>query len=208
MVRLTGPGLAQTAAGGLGKSLIFAQSKGRAYAKRWAAPANPNSTKQRAMRAIAQYLTHRWAELAPADVATWANATTRKNLPAYNHYLGYNLERWRNFLSPVEVLPATELGTHNAFTGWIVIAASRAANHTFSTTVLNDGRHFLLFRSQTAGFTPDWSNLAHLVPTLTAGTTRYKDTRLAPGTYQYRVGHTTRFGAKTISALIRNVTVT
>lgn len=208
MVRLKGPGLAQTAAGGLGKSLIFAQSKGRAYAKRWAAPANPDSTKQRAMRAIAQYLTHRWAKLAPADVATWANATTRKNLPAYNHYLAYNIERWRNFLSPSEVYPATEDGTINDYTGWTPTAVSRGVTHVWPVTAVADGRAFLLFMSQTSGFTPAWSNLAHLVPTLALGNVTWTQRPLKPGIYYYRSASTTRFGKKEVWGSGRTVTVT
>lgn len=208
MVRLKGPCLAQTAAGGLGKALIFAENKGRAYAKRWAQPRNPDSATQHALRAMIQYLTQRWAAISPADQATWLNTPDAPKLQPYYVYLAYNLKRWRDFKAPSEVYPATDLGTLNVFTTWTATATSRAVIHTLNVTVLGDGRCFLLFRSQTFNFTPSWSTLRHVIPTLALGQVTWKDTPLVNGTYYHRIARTTRFGNKFLSTVARAATVT
>jgi len=194
VVRVRGPSLAQEAAGGLGQTLIFSQSKGRSYVKRWAAPANPNTTPQLAMRRMHQWLSQHWSTLVAADQDTWAELAAQTNIPPYNAFISHNLARWRSFLAPCDRYPATATGSYGSFYLWYATACSRGMDLSVSVGPPADSRAVLLMRSQTPGFTPKWSNLCYSVPWLDAGYKCWFDRPIPAGTYYYRLMFTTRFG--------------
>lgn len=208
MVRLKGPGLAAEAAGSLGRSLIFSKCKGRAYAKKWASPHNPDTEPQRAMRALTKFLLWRWGDLSDADKATWLQLAEPQELPPYNAFLAHNLARWRNWLAPTDAYPATMTGTTGLYTYWSAVAASRGVDFSIAQYQRNDTRGYLLFRSLTPGLTPAWNNLRHVFPSHHNGYLCWFDRPIPPGTYYYRLAKTTRFGKMEAATSEKSVTVT
>lgn len=185
MVKLKGPGMAATASGGLGKVLIFSQSKGRAYAKRWAKPANPKSAGQVAMRAVTQYISLYWFDIPQSDRATWSAIAAQKNIPPMTACIGFNVERMRRGKYPATVWPGLEQNLPQTWLGWNITVQSRSILHAFPYVARSTGRGWVVHRTPNVPVVRDWDNFVKVVRcTLVNGVSWWTD-QLKPGTYYY-----------------------
>jgi hypothetical protein len=207
MVKLKGPGLAQAAAGGLGETLIFAQSKGRAYAKKWHRPANPNTADQKAIRAITRFCSTTWATLSDADKATWEQQAAKTNIPPYNAFIAYNLERWRQFRGPTPNWPPTEAGGTSSVTNTSVTALPRRARLGWQVGTLGNGWAIGWCLIPSAPSVPTWNSLLHVTLIPAPSTWYYHDAYLPNGTYFFNVLRLNKFGLIVSNSYIGTCTI-
>lgn len=185
MVKLKGPGMANRAAGGLGKVLTFSESKGRAYAKKWAKPANPKSPAQIAMRAVTQYISLHWFNIPETDRATWTTLAEQDNVPPMTACIGYNVARMRRGKYPATVWPGAEQNLPQTWLGWTQTIQNRSILHAFAYVSRTTGRGWVVHRTPDVPVVRDWDNFVKVVRcTLVTGTSWWTD-QLKPGTYYY-----------------------
>lgn len=189
MVKLKGPALSCGAHGSLADVLVFAENKGRNYAKKLTKPANPKSGGQVGVRAMMRFLATSFGDLSAADILTWADLATQLNASAYNAWTSYNLERWSRYLWPTKAFPANE----DRGSGELQAASATALNRSIKTHVeMAEGNYnwgYHLCRSTSPGFDPAitttirialWDMAVH-------SDIDWTDGPLEPGTYYYRV---------------------
>ncbi len=186
MVKLKGPSLALNAAGGLGRTLIYAESKGRRYAKKWHQPKNPQSASQVAMRAIVAFLSAIWSKLPTADTDTWTTRALETDVSPFNACLSFNLERWRRFEYPCTRWPPDQTLSFQGWASWTPTVLQRSIHHSMTTSTLNDGRGWMLHRQAGGAFTTRWDNLVHIIPCLPFSSPFEWSDVLSSGTYSYR----------------------
>jgi hypothetical protein len=197
MVKLKGPGLAQTAAGGLGKTLIFAQSKGRPYVKKWHQPKNPKTNPQLAIRAITAFLSQQWAALSQANQQTWEALASLTNIPPYNAWLAVNITRWRSFLAPSKAYPATQTGSGGTTTNRTAVVNIRRVTLSWEPLVLSQNWGYVC-RIRNGGTPPiQWDYTRAFILGGTTGTKTVTLYNLQPGSYGWRLDSFTATGALT-----------
>lgn len=190
MVKLKGPGMASKAAGGLGKVLIFSESKGRPYAKRWSAPANPQTGGQIGVRAIVQWVSENWRLWPEDDRLTWEALAHQKRISPINACIGYNLERISRMQYPASNYPARRVLIPQTWFHWDIRNYPGGLILDFYSDAANDGRGWILHRANTdKARLPDnfvkvvpcypWQGLTTLHDRLPSGTYFYKARRLA-----------------------------
>lgn len=187
MVKVNAPMMSLDASGSLGNALVFAKWKGRSYVRTLVTPSNPRSGAQTGFRAMFKFLAQEWALLSTADQATWEDLAEQRVISPFNAFMGYNQERWRNFLAPGAADPVTgggslpAIGVLSATAGvrQITLAASAAGSSS-----VKDG--VIIFRDLTTGFTPALSNaIAVIHYGASNGSFTYVDTPLEPDEYFY-----------------------
>jgi len=197
MVRLKGPGLAESAAGGLGKTLIFAESKGRAYVKHWAKPKNPQSQKQNPGRAITAYLTKRWGTMGTGYKATWNALAAQTNIPAYNAFMSYNIERFTRFHMPTVQYPATETGSGGSIKNKTTTVNGHRVTLTWEPNVISDNWGYIIYHKLGSAPTSTWIYTVALIAGGSLGVKTYVAERLPSGTHYWRLDSFSTTGALT-----------
>lgn len=207
MVRVRGPSLAQGAAGALGKVLIFSQSKGRAYVKKWARPSNPNSQQQEAMRACTQFFSQNWNLFPYSEQKSWNQPAEPQNIPAYNCCLQYNLDRIRRNLTPTAFYPGDLSGTNPTEYAHTATQQGRQAKWLMGVTDPADLLCYMIYFQ--AGYTcaRAWYKLVRLQPVPGAGELIYYHGPLQPGPYTFGTARILRHGKDVGAYSIRNVTI-
>lgn len=186
MVKLKGPGMASTAAGGLGKVLIFSQSKGRAYAKKWTKPANPKSPAQIAMRVVTQYISLQWFNLPQADRDSWTTLATQLNVPPMTACIGWNTARARSGIYPATLWPGASVNAPQTWLSWVITVQPRSLLHVFGYWAKPTGRGWVVHRAEGAPVLRAWNNFVKFVEAgQVSGVTWWND-HLDPGTYYYQ----------------------
>lgn len=175
------------AAGGLGKILIFSQSKGRAYAKQWKKPSNPKTRPQVAMRAIAAFLAHDWTNLAQAIKDTWIDQAQNRNISPYNAYLSANIARWRDHLAPSWTPSAIGVGPQATMYAAATIAVARGIRYRQYVNIKNAGWPALLYRVDSFGQTKRWDYLIAALAIPTSGYVEFTWPVSTPGTYYFAI---------------------
>lgn len=186
MAIVKGPAMSLDASGSLAGAIVFSKWKGRNYIRQLVTPANPRSGAQTGFRASMKFLAQNWATLSALSQATWEDRATDMIVSPFNAFTSYNQLRWRNFLTPTHEDPAAEISTPATAPTGAAVAGVRMATITLTDSGTPPDWGYLLFRSQTTGFTPAISNAIALFPWDVAGATVYIDTPLDPGTYYYR----------------------
>lgn len=187
MVKVTAPMLSLGASGALGGAIVFATWKGRPYVRELVKPANPRSGGQVGVRAMFKFLSQYWTYTSSAHRATWNDRADDKVISTFNAYMGYNQERWRNFLGPSVRYPATlELAAPGAPTTTPTDGVRQISLSIAQGDPVGD-LGFMIHRSGTTGFTPGFANCIAVVITLGADPVLYVDTPLDVGTYYYRI---------------------
>lgn len=194
MVKLKGAGLAAEAAGSIAKTLTFSKSKGRAYAKLWAAPKNPKSSLQTSNRVITAFCSHAWKDLSAAQKATWNDRAAAANISPFNALQSHGLTRWTRFLYPAVELPDDETGHLPAISTWIPTVISRGIRHYIYSVDTADGSGFPIHRNAAPGLPATYGNLKHIQPCLTGNAWYWNDHPLPPGTYYYLLTRITKRG--------------
>lgn len=207
MVRLRGPGLAQTAAGGLGQTLIFSQSKGRAYCKRWAAPANPKTPGQLAVRACTQFISQQWQAFSPAEHASWEELARQTNIPPYNACLAYNLSRARNYKAPTAWYPADATGTDPTFTSPVLVAKGRQAKLAINVSAVNDGLTFVFYHCTNASYTRAWNRIIRYLDIPTPTLLNWYFGPFTTGPHYFSIDYSMRRGKTAGAVYNRTITI-
>jgi len=90
MAKLTAPILSFGARGQLANTLVFSNWKGRAYARSYSIPANPQTAEQTLTRNTFSFLQSVYKLLPPDVTAPWEAYATGKPLTARNAFLKFN----------------------------------------------------------------------------------------------------------------------
>lgn len=189
MVKLKGPSLTLSAAGGLGKTIAFAESKGRAYLKRWHKPKNPQTNLQRSVRAINSLLSREWRNLSSADQATWQQLADETNVSPFNAYQAFNLNRWTRFRPPTQAYPPAEIVPAVVQSGMSATGATRSILVSWSISSSANNWSAGIFNTPSAGAPPTRQTLIRIEPWSGTGTFTWRWTPLAPGTYYIAIKH-------------------
>lgn len=84
----------------MGNGTVYSSWNGRAYAKQYTSPSNPNTAAQNSQRVMFHFLTNAWSHIATVAKATWQEPASRTRITPANAFVSYNLDRWKNFLMP------------------------------------------------------------------------------------------------------------
>lgn len=95
MAKTTAPLLSFDAGGQIGKAQVYARWKGRAYARRYTVPANPNSADQQQTRGTMKYLTQVFKLFSSDASAPWYAFAKGKTLTQVNAFIKSNLSTLR-----------------------------------------------------------------------------------------------------------------
>jgi hypothetical protein len=196
MVKLAGPAFSLGASGKLGGALVFSKWKGIPYARVLVTPANPKSGPQVGVRSMFKFLAQQWVNLTGAEQDDWLERAAQLGASAFNAYMSYNQERWRHYLNPSKLDPATETGTSPTAPTTTPTGGIRQIELSIADGANAPDWAYVIHRSATTGFNPAFSNVVAVVEWDNSGTTVYIDTPLTAGTYYYRIYGTLDTGLK------------
>lgn len=187
MVKVAAPALSLDASGSLGGAMVFSKWKGRNYVRTLVIPANPKSGPQTGLRSMFKFLSQNWAALTAGNKATWLTAATAAAVSAFNRYVQYNQLRARNFLGPTAAYPEALVSTSPTAPTATATAGVRQITLSITKGANPATWGWMIFRSQTTGFTPAFSNMIAAVKIDGSGNGSYVDTPLPAGTYYYKI---------------------
>jgi hypothetical protein len=186
MVRVKAPLFSLDASGTIGKSIVFANWKGRNYVRRHAIPANPNSGLQVGIRSVFRFISqdyknltagqqNDWVVLAAADNITPLDAQIRDAITRARRNLGWRMDN-----------TAVDPGAIDAPTGGTATVQPKTLVVGWTEPAANKPDYcYALYASTTTGFTPD---VANLIAAVKFPTVSFTHTHLITGTpYYYRV---------------------
>jgi len=185
MVRVYAPALSVDASGTLAKSMVFSKWKGRNYVRKHVNPSQPRTSSQIGVRRIFSFLAKIWASISTANKATWLVLAKQMNVSEFNAFMKYNQQRWRNFLGPTKVDPATEASGAASVPTSAVTVGIRQLTIALTHGATPPDWGYMIFRGLT-GFMPAFSNCVYVGPFTAATDMTWVDTPLVPGTYYYR----------------------
>jgi hypothetical protein len=93
MALVTGPLHSESARGQFAKTTIYQMRGGKCIAKRYAAPVEPNSSAQQAVKLFTGDTMKRWPALTDEQRATWLPLALQRNVEPINVYLDENWKR-------------------------------------------------------------------------------------------------------------------
>lgn len=186
MVKLKAPMMSLGASGSIGGAVVYSSAKGRAYARQLVIPSNPKSGPQVGMRAMLKFLSQQWASLSGVQQADWDTLAKATNISPFNAFVSYNQKRWRSFLGPSKLDPATEVAVAPAVPTTTVTAGVRQLGLSIADGAQLPDWAWMIFRSLTTGFTPAYSNLV-AIAAKTASPTLYVDAGLTAVAHYYRI---------------------
>lgn len=208
MVKVNAPALSLDASGKLGGAIVFSKWKGRNYVRQLVVPANPKSAMQVSMRAMLKFLAQNWTNTTSGQKATWEDYAAQLIASEFNAFVSRNQQRWRNFLMPSCMDPATEAGSDATIGSWAATGGVRQITLSWAVTTASDGWGIAIFRSTSGTFTESLSNAIAVVYCETGGTYQYVDTPLDAGTYYYSYIPFTIYGKKGSASSEVNATCT
>lgn len=208
MVKLTAPALGTRATGTLARALIYSHWKNTAYLKKHASPTQPRAPGQLAMRAMMGFLSAEWAQLSPADQATWSGLAAAANISPFNAYQGTNLSRWRNFLAPTQTYPAPGMGVMPTWTVASATGLPRAVEIKMTVVTLWDGWGATVHHVPAPGTDGVWNDLLKIQAFHDTITYTFVLRDFEPGEHYLSFMSFTVFGQLNPINLHRTVTVT
>lgn len=128
-----------SARGQLGQTLVFSKWKGRAYAKQYTVPSNPNSTAQQATRNPFKFLNSLWPFMPSTTLGGWNLYAVNNQFTNRNGFIKQNLSPiiGQTDIALLTVSPAAGGGL--ASLGTSFTAASAAVNVSITPPVLPAG---------------------------------------------------------------------
>ena len=186
MVKLKGPAQSLAAAGQLGDALAFANIFKTTYLKKKSMPSNPNTSAQKAVRAIVKFLSQQWQHLPAPACTTWQALGTRIEMNRYNAYIKYNCDRWSHFQAPTMYYPATEATIPGAYSAYNQIAHYKWIDHIRRNILMPTLWGYWFHRSTSNGFFPSRLNVIGFAQASPLAWTHYTETPVETGTYYYR----------------------
>jgi len=185
MIKLKAPGLSPDASGSLADALTFSTAKGRAYAKKHAAPKQPRTQAQLAVQTMTGFLAHEWKNLSPADHATWSARANLTRIYPYHAYIAANAKRWHNFRSPSKQDPATEATPPIDNGLWHATVGYRQVTLDFYNYPSPNYWACCFYRWSNTPYIPSLDQII-IIKAADPGTYTYaKDAYLQPGVYRY-----------------------
>lgn len=208
MATVKGPLMSLDASGSIADAIVFSKWKGRNYVRRHVVPANPKSGGQVGVRSMFKFLAQNWDGLTDEQKADWLTRAAVTNVSPFNAFMSYNMDRWRHYLGPSQLDPATEdAGIHG-----LANITSTAGVKQVTLSADSNGAHdpwgIIWHRSTTALFTPSGHNVIAVVLAEEADTYEYVDTPLAAGTYYYNQGVINDSGLRATADFEHQATVT
>lgn len=100
MAKLTAPLFSLEATGKLGDDLVVQTWRGRPYCRRFSRPRKNPTPKQRGSRLYVGLFAQLWRTLSPAWLAQWTAYKPGLNIPPFQRFIGYNLDRAALDLAP------------------------------------------------------------------------------------------------------------
>ena len=196
MVKVYGPMHSMDASGTIGKIATFSKWKGRNYVRARVVPSNPKSGGQVGVRAMFKFLSQIWAGLSGVDQATWEDRAALTTVSPFNAFMGYNQKRWRNWLGPAKVDPATATGTNAGFANISAINGTRQITVQFDNNGADDPWAVSIHRATSGPITCSTANCIAVIQSDNAETYEYVDTPLDVGTYHYHLQSMTDDGLR------------
>lgn len=187
MVKLNGPLFSMDARGKLADALVFSVWKGRNYARALVTPSNPQSGPQTGMRSMMKFLSQEWTNLDAAEKADWLTRAQQTVISNFNAYVSFNMLRWRSYLNPSKLTPATETGTAPDAPTTTPTGGIRQISLSIVDGANAPDWAYVIHRDIETAFTPAFSNVIAVIPWNSGGTTLYVDTPLVADTYYYRI---------------------
>ena len=208
MVKLTGPGLAQSASGQLAGELIFSNWKGRAYLKKHANPKQPQARGQVGMRAMLEFLSSNWSQISDANQATWNDLAAQTNISPFNAYLAYNLRRHRSNQRPTQAYPAAEEPYVSFAMGYSATGGVRCIKIYFQVQTKSEGWGNLLSHVAGDDVQPTFQDAIHVIPIYSTGPHSWTWTPVPAGDYWISFSPLTVTGLFTAAGVFKMATVT
>jgi len=208
MVKLTGPGLGARASGQLGQALIFSSNKGRAYVKKHARPKQPRSPAQVSLRAMMQFLSSQWSNIAPLEKSSWNAAAARQQISPFNAFQAYNLKRARNDQAPSKEFPARELPQYPDVSFWAATGGPRKIDLELTVTNPRNCWGFIYSPVSNTGVQPTWDQHLHISYVPGIGSIKWTWRGVTPGVYWIAFSHFTVTGLLYAAPIWRQATVT
>lgn len=162
MVKVQAPALSLEASGSLGGTLVFSKWKGRAYVRTLVRPSNPKSGGQVGVRSMFKFLAQQWQNVIAGDQASWETRADQKIISPFNAFMGFNQDRYRNFLAPATLDPPATDNTPATVGTTTAVAGVRSITVTIPITTADDGWGIMVFRSLSTGFSTAFDNLVHV----------------------------------------------
>lgn len=186
MASVTGPLMSFDASGTVAGSVVFSRWKGRNYVRRHAIPSNPQSGKQRSVRAMLKFLAQQWAGLSAPDKATWEAIADSAKISPFNAYVAGNQDRWFTFRTPTKATPPA--GTSTPADAPTVVATGTKGMITLTITdgVQAPDWGWIIFRRLGGAPSMTWDEVTMVAP-YSASPSTIIDSPLAPGTWHYRL---------------------
>jgi len=174
------------ASGKFGGSMVFAKWKGRNYARQLVIPQNPQSAKQKGVRAMMAFLATVWKAKALPKWTDYSVDAAARAISTFNAYMAANLARWQLNKTPAQVYPAADA------TGACVITTATMTGYAgYMSAVITPATNANIFgvavyRDSAAITAPGWANCVAIIPRSGVTAFTFTDAPLAAGTYHYR----------------------
>ena len=194
MVKVAGPALSLEASGSIGGVMVFSKWKGRPYVRSLVKPANPKSGGQVGVRSMFKFLAQQWQNLTALDQASWETRADQKIISPFNAFVGFNQDRYRNFLAPATLDPPAVADTPATLGITTAVAGVRSITVTAPITTAADGWGVMVFRSLSTGFATAFDNLVHVGKIVGAADIVFVDSPLVPDEYFYNFREFTEDG--------------
>lgn len=185
MVKVYGPLMSMDASGSLANAMVFSKWKGRNYVRQLVTPANPRKPAQVGVRSMFKFLAQEWAGLGDAPQDSWEGRADQTTISPFNAYMSFNQRRWRDFNTPSQADPPTEVGTPPTGPTGTATPDGRSMILEITDGVEPPDWGYAIFRSISETFTLSWSNCIAVLPWDVGGVTTYIDSPLDVGTYYY-----------------------
>lgn len=127
MAGTTAPLLSFDARGQLGKTLVYSSWKGRAYARRYVIPSNPQTAAQSLTRDVFRGLNKLWQYLPATATAAWELYADNSRITARNGWLKANVSALRSEADLTAILLSTAAGGGLALGGVDITATAGGA---------------------------------------------------------------------------------
>lgn len=206
MVKLKGPMSSVSAAGTVGKTLVFSNWRGRAYARKLTLPAQPRPPQQLASRAAHSFLTDQWDNLDGSYKISWDDHPRFATTDLFRAYLHENLRTWNINLATSALYPTPRTQTHGTIIGFQANPQGRRAEFSITVLAANQSWGLMLLHDSATITTTEQHRTIKLVPLLTPGTHTWWYGPLPAGTHYFSYMRFTFDGSR--SALGPNKTVT
>lgn len=139
MAKVVAPLLGWSASGQIAKTQVYAEWKGRPYARRYVIPANPNTAGQQLTRNTFKFLNALWQFLPAASIAAWGLYATVSRFTPRNGWLKQNNGPLRTQTDLLLLTASTAAGSGLVAASMVLVATSGGITATLVPPTLPVG---------------------------------------------------------------------